>query len=128
MKLEHRGTKRSIPVLPVDVLPMMLCETGERDVRSAIADLASDEPASREQATTILRAAALRHEPLLRSALEAARDAEVRLRLAEIVGEIEGWKESARLVRERKDLLRAYRGSLRADGAEAKVIDAFLAR
>jgi hypothetical protein len=121
-----RGVTRTFPVLPLDVLPLLLCDRSEADATSQVEALSSDDPERRAQAEAALGTSALRHESLLRAALASTRDPESRLRLAAIVGRIDDRKASARILRENPRVLEDHRRTLPVDDPLGLRIDAVL--
>lgn len=127
-----RGRSRAFPVLPLDVLPLILSDASEADVRRWIGKLSEESPEVRGRAASSLRAAALRHEALLRTSLEKATDPEAKARLNDLIAGLPEWKLQAKAIEAHPDLLRELRKSLPADWPEfervRRMIDAVLER
>lgn len=85
---------------------MMLCERTEDDVTRALEDLSSDAADVRQKASEVLETCALKHETLLKRALEQSQDAEVRARLSAIVDTLPQWKKIAEYITKNPDVLK----------------------
>jgi len=131
-KVALRGHERVFPVLPLDVLPMLLSEASEKDVRGWIAQLSEDSPELRGRAVSSLRAAVLRHEALLRKAHEDAHDPETQARLGDLIAAVPAWKAQAAAIQAHPTLLPELRKSLPGDFPDLdrvrKMIDAIVER
>lgn len=132
VKVALRGRERVFPVLPLDVLPMLLSEASEKDVRTWVAQLSEDSPELRGRAVGSLRTAALRHEALLRKAQDEAGDPESKGRLSDLIARLSEWKEQAAAIHAHPALLPAIRTSLPPDWPEreavVRMIDAVVER
>lgn len=115
VKVALRDRSLTLPVLPLEVLPMMVCDAPEEEARRWIGRLSDESLDIRDRATTALRAGALRHEALLRTSLGEARDAETKARLGDLVAGLPGWKAQAEAIRAHPGLLLEIRKSLPAD-------------
>lgn len=106
--LQYRGSEKSIPILASSVLRMMLCAKSEDDVRKLLDALSDEDPKVREQAAVDLEAASLKHEALLRSALEQTQDSEVKARLEQIVKMIAPCRKIEACIRKNPEVLRHW--------------------
>ncbi len=132
VKVGLRGRERVFPVLPLDVLPMILSDASEEEVRRWIGQLSEESPDVRGRAASSLRAAALRHEALLRASFAKATDPEARARLGDLVAGLPEWKLQAKAIEDHPDLLPEIRNSLPADWPDLErvrgMIDAVVGR
>ena len=132
VKVGLRGRSRVIPVLPLDVLPLILSDASEADARRWIGELSEESPEIRGRAASSLRAAALRHEALLRASFAKASDPEAKARLDDLLAGLPEWKLQAKAIEAHPDLLMELRKSLPADWPDLErvrgMIDAVLER
>lgn len=127
-----RGRVRVFPVLPLDVLPLILSEATEADARRWIGELSEESPEIRGRAASSLRAAALRHEALLRTSLAKATDPEAKARLGDLLAGLPEWKLQAKAIGSHPELLVEIRKSLPDDWPDLErvrgMIDAVVER